>query len=155
MTFTATDYDTLVDAPTEMGNFDVTQFEVEGKPHYFVATPAGSFNAEKSHEFTQMVTKIVKVDSELFGGLPYEKYVIFFFFASPESNAGGALEHLNSFVAFVRQPDSATPKGLIGAVAHDNDAWIAATAFELDATVVTRDRDFTRIQGLPVEDWSV
>ena len=119
MTFTATDYDTLVDAPTEMGNFDVTQFEVEGKPHYFVATPAGSFNAEKSRQFTEMVTKIVKVDSALFGGLPYEKYVIFFFFASPESNAGGALEHLNSFVAFVRQPDSATPKGLIGAAAHE------------------------------------
>src|SRR5215510_13586569 len=38
LTFTASDYDTLVDAPTEMGNFDVTRFEVEGKPHFFVAT---------------------------------------------------------------------------------------------------------------------
>lgn len=36
MTFTADNYDVLVDAPTEMGNFDVTKYEVEGKSHYFV-----------------------------------------------------------------------------------------------------------------------
>jgi predicted metalloprotease with PDZ domain len=47
MVFTAADYDTLVDAPAEMGNFDVTKFEVEGKPHYFVATPAGAYSAER------------------------------------------------------------------------------------------------------------
>jgi predicted metalloprotease with PDZ domain len=29
LTFTAANYDTLVDSPTEMGNFDVTKFEVE------------------------------------------------------------------------------------------------------------------------------
>jgi len=119
MTFTAADYDTLVDAPTEMGNFDVTQFDVEGKPHYFVATPAGSFNAEKSHQFTEIVAKIIKADSAIFGGLPYDKYLMFYFFASPESNAGGALEHLNSFVAFVRQPSEPTPQGLIGTAAHE------------------------------------
>ena len=119
MTFTAADYDTLVDAPTEMGNFDVTQFDVEGKPHYFVATPAGSFNTEKSHQFTEIVAKIIKADSAIFGGLPYDKYLMFYFFASPESNAGGALEHLNSFVAFVRQPSEPTPQGLIGTAAHE------------------------------------
>src|SRR5688572_12159216 len=47
-TFTAADYDTLVDAPALMGRFDVTEFRVEGKPHYFAAYPAGVFNAEKS-----------------------------------------------------------------------------------------------------------
>lgn len=50
--FIAADYDTLVDAPALMGKFDVTQFEVEGKPHYFAAAPAGVFNAEKSKKFT-------------------------------------------------------------------------------------------------------
>jgi len=119
MTFTAADYDTLVDAPTEMGNFDVTRFEVEGKPHYFVANPAGAFNTEKSQQFVEMVTKLVKVDSAIFGGLPYEKYLMFYFFASPESNAGGALEHLNSFVAFARRGDATTPKMLIGTFAHE------------------------------------
>ena len=119
MTFTAADYDTLVDAPTEMGNFDVTPFEVEGKPHFFVASPAGVFNAEKSRQFVDMMAKIVKADSAIFGGLPYEKYLMFYFFTSPESNAGGALEHLNSFVSFARGANAANPKRLMGTAAHE------------------------------------
>ena len=43
MVFTAPDYDTLVDQPTLMGHFDVTRFVVDGKPHDFVANPAGVF----------------------------------------------------------------------------------------------------------------
>ena len=49
-TFTADNYDALVDAPTEMGSFDVTKFEVEGKPHYLATNPAGAFSSEKSAE---------------------------------------------------------------------------------------------------------
>ncbi|HTK38095.1 MAG TPA: hypothetical protein VL325_06350, partial [Pyrinomonadaceae bacterium] len=100
MTFTAANYDVLVDAPVEMGNFDVTKFEVEGKPHYLVANPAGTFSSEKARKFTEMLAKVAEADSKMFGGLPYEKYVYFYFFAPPESNASGALEHLNSFVSF-------------------------------------------------------
>ncbi len=85
--FTSPDYDALVDAPTEMGNFDVTRFEVEGKPHYFVATPAGAFNAEKSRQFTAMFDKFARAQGAIFGGLPYEKYVAFYFFMPAESNA--------------------------------------------------------------------
>lgn len=119
MTFAAADYDTLVDAPVEMGNFDVTRFEVEGKPHYFVANPAGAFSAEKSQKFVDMLTRVAKAGSLMFGGLPYEKYVYFYFFASPESNASGALEHLNSFVAFAPPGDRATPEMIIGTAAHE------------------------------------
>ncbi|HSQ19065.1 MAG TPA: hypothetical protein VLR92_01700, partial [Blastocatellia bacterium] len=93
MTFTAPDYDTLVDAPTEMGKFDVTQFQVEGKPHYLVATPAGALAKDKAQTFVQMLASVVTAQSSIFGGLPYDKYVYFYFFARPESNAGGALEH--------------------------------------------------------------
>lgn len=119
MTFTAADYDTLVDAPTEMGKFDVTRFEVEGKPHYFVANPAGTFSAEKAKRFTEMQGKVAQADSKLFGGLPYDKYVSFYFFAPAESNASGALEHLNSFVAFAPPGDVATPEMIIPTAAHE------------------------------------
>ena len=118
-TYTAADYDTLVDAPVEMGNFDVTKFEVEGKPHYFVANPAGAFNSEKSQKFVDMLSKVAKADSAMFVGLPYEKYVYFYFFASPESNASGALEHLNSFVSFAPPGNIATPEMIIGTAAHE------------------------------------
>src|SRR5713226_6498621 len=58
MTFTAPDYDTLVDCPTEMGRFDVAQFQVEGKPHYLVTTPAGTLAKDKADRLTEMIEKV-------------------------------------------------------------------------------------------------
>ncbi len=117
--FTAADYDVLVDAPTLMGKFDVTQFEVEGKPHYFAAAPAGVFNAEKSKKFTEILGNTIKAESQIFGGLPYEKYIAFYFFMPAQSNASGALEHLNSYVAFAPGGERSTPEGIIGTGAHE------------------------------------
>jgi predicted metalloprotease with PDZ domain len=117
--FTAADYDTLVDSPTEMGNFDLMQFEFEGKPHYFVATPAGAFSKEKAERFTEMLKKIAGAERAIFGDLPYEKYIYYYFFARPESNAGGALEHANAFVAFAPPGGIATPEMLMGTAAHE------------------------------------
>ncbi|HMG32301.1 MAG TPA: PDZ domain-containing protein, partial [Blastocatellia bacterium] len=114
--FSATDYDMLVDCPTEMGNFDLTRFEVEGKPHYFVSTPRGAMPADKAQKFTTMLSAVAKAQGAIFGGLPYEKYVYFYFFARPESNAGGALEHANSHVAFA---GSSEPQNLIGTASHE------------------------------------
>jgi predicted metalloprotease with PDZ domain len=116
MEFTAPDYDTLVDAPTEMGKFDVTQFQAEGKPHYLVTNPVGALATDKAAQFTGMLAKVANTQSAIFGGLPYEKYVYFYFFARPESNAGGALEHLNSFVAFAFAP---APESMIGTASHE------------------------------------
>ena len=120
MVFTAADYDTLVDAPVEMGRFDLTRFEIDGKPHYFVANPAGSFSKEKTDKFVDMLTKVANTQKALFDGvLPYEKYVYFYFFSPPESNASGALEHLNSFVAFAPPGNIATPEMIIGTASHE------------------------------------
>lgn len=119
LVFTAANYDELVDSPTEMGNFDVTKFEVEGKPHYFCATPAGSFSKEKAERFVEMLAKVYMVESAIFGGVPYEKQLCFYFFARPESNAGGALEHSNSFVSFAPNGAQATADLLIGTAAHE------------------------------------
>jgi predicted metalloprotease with PDZ domain len=119
LTFTANDYDTLVDAPTEMGNFDVARFVVEGKPHYFVATPAGAFSTDKSKKFTDLLAKAASAESAIFGGLPYEKYVYFYFFLPPESNASGALEHLNSHVSFAPPGNIAQPERMINTAAHE------------------------------------
>lgn len=116
MTFAAPDYDTLVDAPTEMGKFDVNQFQAEGKPHYLVTTPAGALAKDKADKFTEMLAKVAAAQSSIFGGLPYEKYVYFYFFSRPESNAGGALEHLNSHVAFAFSPN---PDFMIDTASHE------------------------------------
>jgi len=116
LTFTAPDYDTLVDAPTQMGKFDALEFQVQGKPHYLVTNPAGAMARDKAAQFAEMLTKVANAQSSIFGDLPYDKYVYFYFFARPESNAGGALEHLNSFVAFAFAP---TPEAMIGTASHE------------------------------------
>lgn len=119
MTFTAPDYDTLVDAPTEMGRFDLARFEVEGKPHYLVATPAGVFSREKAERFKDILIKIAQTQSAIFGGLPYEKFVYYYFFTRAESNAGGGLEHNNSFIAFAAAGESAQPEAMASLAAHE------------------------------------
>ncbi|MBP7375087.1 MAG: M61 family metallopeptidase [Pyrinomonadaceae bacterium] len=117
--FIAADFDTLVDAPALMGKFDVTQFEVEGKPHFFAAAPAGVFNGEKSKKFTEMLGSTIKAQSAIFGGLPYDKYIAFYFFMPAQSNASGALEHQNSYVAFAPAGERSTPEGIIGTGSHE------------------------------------
>ncbi|MEN3335306.1 MAG: hypothetical protein V7641_4671 [Blastocatellia bacterium] len=114
--FTASDYDALVDAPTEMGRFDLLKFDVSGKPHYLVTTPAGAFSKEKAEKFSRMLGQVAIAEGAVFGEIPYEKYVHFYFFARPESNAGGALEHLNAFVAFAYGNE---PDNLISTAAHE------------------------------------
>lgn len=117
--FTAPDYDTLVDAPTEMGNFDVVPFEVEGKPHFFVATPAGVFPKDQNARLADMLTRIALAQRDVFGELPYEKYVYFYFFAPPESNAGGGLEHLNSHVVIGAGGLNVKAESLTGIASHE------------------------------------
>lgn len=114
--FTAPDYDTLVDSPTEMGTFDLAEFKVEGKPHYLVSTPAGALPRDAAVKFTEMLARVASAESAIFGGLPYKKYTYFYFFSRPESNAGGALEHLSSHVAFAF---SQNPENLIGTASHE------------------------------------
>jgi predicted nucleic acid-binding protein len=41
-----------------------------------------------------------------------------------------------------------------GLVLDENDLWIAATALSLAATLVSRDSDFWRVDGLNVVDWT-
>ncbi len=118
LTYQASDYDALVDAPVMLGHFDATRFEAGGKPHWFVAEPAGSWSAETTARFNALAAKVVDADAALFGGLPYQKYVYFYHFARAESNAGGALEHLNSHVTMAYSPDR-TPEQLIGTAAHE------------------------------------
>ena len=41
-----------------------------------------------------------------------------------------------------------------GLTLDENDLWIAATASALDATLVTRDRDFGSVEELATTDWT-
>lgn len=119
LTFNASDYDTLVDAPVLMGKFDLTRFDVESKPHYFAAAPPGLFSKQMTERFVALLAKVAAAQSAIFDGLPYDKYVYFYFFIRPESNASGALEHLNSFVAFAPPLPFAIPDEMIVTASHE------------------------------------
>ena len=86
-TFEAADFDTLVDSPFEIGTHQIYQFEVLGKSHELAIWGQGNADAERIIRDTQ---KIVEVEAEMFGGLPYDRYV-FLLHLSP-TTAGG-LEH--------------------------------------------------------------
>jgi predicted metalloprotease with PDZ domain len=89
-TFLATDFDTLVDSPFEIGSHDVFQFEVLGKPHELAIWGQGNYKPEK---LLADFHKIIEVESKMFGGLPYQRYV---FILHLFNQAYGGLEHKNS-----------------------------------------------------------
>ncbi|MBG1266436.1 M61 family metallopeptidase [Nostoc sp. WHI] len=89
-TFLADDFDTLVDTPFELGRHQLYQFKVLGKPHELAIWGQGNFQAQ---QMIADIQKIVQVEAQMFGGLPYERYV---FLLHLSSQASGGLEHKNS-----------------------------------------------------------
>ncbi|MBD2530657.1 M61 family metallopeptidase [Nostoc flagelliforme FACHB-838] len=89
-TFLAGDFDTLVDTPFEIGSHQLYKFEVLGKPHELAIWGQGNFQAQ---QMIADIQKIIQVESQMFGGLPYERYV---FLLHLFSQAFGGLEHKDS-----------------------------------------------------------
>lgn len=87
-TFVATDFDTLVDSPFEIGEQQVYQFDALGKAHE-LAIWGGKSNIEPEKVIAD-IQKIIDVEAEMFGGLPYDRY-IFLLHLSAQGNGG--LEH--------------------------------------------------------------
>ena len=88
-TFLAADLDTLIDSPFEIGTQQVYDFTVLEKPHQLVIWGQGNLEPDRAIED---IKKIIEVEAQIFGGLPYEKY-IFLLHLSPAG--GGGLEHKN------------------------------------------------------------
>ncbi len=86
-TFWAKDFDTLVDSPFEIGTHQVYDFEVLGKLHQLAIWSQGNAEPEKIIRDTQ---KIIQVEAELFGGLPYDRYL---FLLHLSAGGFGGLEH--------------------------------------------------------------
>jgi predicted metalloprotease with PDZ domain len=92
--FLAPDYDALVDSPILAGNPVIYRFEVDGIPHFLVNEGEGGVwdGPRSAADFE----KIVRRYREMWGSLPYSnKYV----FLNVLTEAGGGLEHGNSFTA--------------------------------------------------------
>ncbi len=91
--FTASDYDTLVDAPVEVSpELEIVTFEEQGARYEIVIH--GFRHNYDTAKLREDVRKIVAEQVRMFGGTPpYGRYV--FFFHGGNGGSGG-LEHLNS-----------------------------------------------------------
>ena len=114
--FTAPGYDYLADCPIEIGTQRDYSFTVNGKPH--VLSIFGATNCIPESLVT-MASRIVRMDADYWGGLPYNRYV---FLLHALADAGGATEHINSTIidmpaSRLRTPDPC--QGLIGTFSHE------------------------------------
>jgi predicted metalloprotease with PDZ domain len=89
-TFVAEDYDHLIDSPFECGTHRLLTFEVDGIPHEIAIWGRGNEDEAAILADTQ---KIVETTRELFGALPYRRYVFIVLLADGQY---GGLEHRNS-----------------------------------------------------------
>jgi predicted metalloprotease with PDZ domain len=86
-TFLAQDFDTLIDSPFEIGCHAVYDFTVLGKPHQLAVWGEGNLDPQRIIADTQ---KLIEVEADLFGGLPYDRYL---FLLHLSSQGNGGLEH--------------------------------------------------------------
>ena len=90
-TFSASDYDHLVDCPIEIGpDHHHFAFNALGVEHQVVFW--GPTNADYE-ELAEDMAEIVRANAALFGGLPYERYL---FIVNTSSKGQGGLEHRDS-----------------------------------------------------------
>ena len=91
---------------------------VEGKPHEFVANPAGVFSAERTRTLIGHLAKLAETRGKIFGGLPYRKFVYFYFFRPAEASAT-VLEHQNSYVALMNAGAQEQPDDMVAQASHE------------------------------------
>jgi predicted metalloprotease with PDZ domain len=115
-TLLAPGYEVLIDSPIEVGLHDVLHFDVDGIPHDIVLWEAPPFDGRK---LTEDFEAIVRNEAQLFGGLPYSRYI---FMIHVGTGLGGGTEHLNSTIIQVPPrtfEDSAAYKKLLGTASHE------------------------------------
>jgi len=112
----ALNYDILADSPIELGDHIVTTFTEAGALHEVAV--ATNFDVDTTW-LTAQVQQIVKVETAVFGGAPYDRYV---FIIQAYPGAGGGLEHARSSVNAV-DPSQLTDKtkaiGLLSLLCHE------------------------------------
>jgi predicted metalloprotease with PDZ domain len=115
-TYVAEDFDTLVDSPIIIGNPVIREFQVAGKRHYLVLEGDPSlFDVDRA---VGDVQKIVEAGGKVMGRYDYPHY----YFLNLITEAGGGLEHKNSFLGMAGRYTTRTHRaylGWLGLVAHE------------------------------------
>ncbi|WP_286263477.1 M61 family metallopeptidase [Thalassotalea atypica] len=102
--YIADDYQQLIDCPVAIGEFDCTEFVVEGVTHHLVFTSAHYGDAAR---LARDVAKLCQHHINLFGEAPFKEY--WFITHLLESGFGG-LEHKNSTILQASRFDLPNPQ---------------------------------------------
>ena len=114
--FSAKDYDQLVDAPVEIGEFQESDFD-EGGGHYRVIVDAESSDY-RMDEVVLTVRRIVTAAVTWMNDRPFETYLFIYHF--PRGPAGGGMEHANSTAIDISAKRlSDNPRALSDVSAHE------------------------------------
>lgn len=114
--FHAGDYDTLVDSPFELGAFETRTFGERGTRFELVVTGPHRVDLDRLVEGTR---RIVAECADLFGGLPFDRYVFLLTFTP---GGRGGLEHRESASLLADPHTAATLEGfrdLMLLIAHE------------------------------------
>ncbi len=84
------DYESLIDHPIEIADMQLSHFEIDGTPHTIALT--GSVDCDMTR-LTNDVVNICQTQKNLFGELPFNKYV---FLLTVMDQGYGGLEHRSS-----------------------------------------------------------
>jgi predicted metalloprotease with PDZ domain len=114
--FTAENYDRLVDSPVEIGTFQENDFD-EGGAHFRVVIDAESGDYDPA-KITAMLHKIVAAATSWMEDRPFDTYMFLYHF--PRGPAGGGMEHSYSTAIDVNADVlSSSPEVLSSVTAHE------------------------------------
>ena len=106
-TYTAPDYDTLVDSPIVAGSPSVYEFSVGGKPHYLVNfRERGVWNGPQA---ARDLAKVAETIAQFWGNVPFDRY----YFLNIVGSAKNGLEHRNSTVLNIPLDATSTREGYL------------------------------------------
>jgi len=114
--YIAEDFDALVDSPIIAGDIALYRFEVDGVPH--VLGNMGEAEVWDGPRSAADVERIVEVQSEFWGALPYEEYA----FMNVLGQARGGLEHKSSTLMLAdrwKTHERSDYVGWLGLVSHE------------------------------------
>jgi predicted metalloprotease with PDZ domain len=89
--FSASSYDTLVDAPVEIGKFEEFGFD-EGGARFRVVVDAKAWRRDRLEDALRHITSY---ELKLMGGPPFHEYTFFFHIGPYPEAGGGGMEHAN------------------------------------------------------------
>jgi predicted metalloprotease with PDZ domain len=127
-TFSADNYDELVDAPTFIGHFGIDSLQADGVWIRLAMYPADRIESEFGQQSLEALQKIADYLHDFFpGGAPYDRYTTLIYIEEGPLEWGGGLEHADSHLDILQAGLVTNPEAapfLLSLLSHEYvHAW--------------------------------